>query len=337
MFTTTYGPYTLETYEYSDNLTDPEVLRRRGYITRDGKPVCYGLKKFFNWQEPQAANIDWSTATVLEKMDGTCIRFWNDGVWHCSTLGVVDAANAPAFSVEGKSYADLTSEALGMKWQKFAEMLPLGFTYVFELVHPQDAHVVDYKGNKALYFLCKRDMETELESDELDGEAANYVRFPKKYDFNSLEQMTAFFATLDEVIEGFVVHDKDFNRVKVKTEEYFALAHANPYGVITPLRFVKMMQAGIVDDFYAVATDEQTKTLHAYTDAFKRAIEYLDEACKNLHIELDGRAFYESCKGDDAILFGYKMTKYNHDNVTAYNFILKQARHKICNFILEFM
>src|SRR5689334_401284 len=56
-------------------------------------PVCIPFFKFFNVQEGHAADIDWSTATVTEKLDGSIIKLWNDaGAWHISTNGTIDAA-----------------------------------------------------------------------------------------------------------------------------------------------------------------------------------------------------------------------------------------------------
>lgn len=45
-------------------------------------------KKFFNFGEDCAATIDWNTAKVQEKIDGSLISlYWYDDSWHISSTG----------------------------------------------------------------------------------------------------------------------------------------------------------------------------------------------------------------------------------------------------------
>ncbi len=52
------------------------ALQSRGLILRKdtNQPVCVPFYKFFNFGEEQAHPIDWSTALVYEKVDGSLIK-----------------------------------------------------------------------------------------------------------------------------------------------------------------------------------------------------------------------------------------------------------------------
>ena len=63
----------------------PLVREARGIILERKPPyrvVCWPFEKFFNYGEDHAAQINWSTASVQEKIDGSLMKcyFW-DGEW----------------------------------------------------------------------------------------------------------------------------------------------------------------------------------------------------------------------------------------------------------------
>lgn len=72
------------------------MLECRGLIVDKAtlQPVCYPFNKFFNSVESHAAAIDWSTARVQQKVDGTLVNvfFWRDQ-WRFSTCGTLFAGD----------------------------------------------------------------------------------------------------------------------------------------------------------------------------------------------------------------------------------------------------
>ena len=62
------GPYMMFKYnQLTSDFTNPMVQEARGIIFRKGQwenPVCWAFNKFFNYGEPTAADIDWTTAFV---------------------------------------------------------------------------------------------------------------------------------------------------------------------------------------------------------------------------------------------------------------------------------
>lgn len=74
----------------------PLVQECRGIILddeRDWAVVAMPYAKFFNFNEPHAHTIDWSTATVCEKADGSLMTlYWYKDSWHVSSSGIPDAS-----------------------------------------------------------------------------------------------------------------------------------------------------------------------------------------------------------------------------------------------------
>ena len=75
------------------------VQEARGCIVNVDKfeYVCRPFDRFFNYGEDCAANIDWSTARIEEKRDGSIIKLWLNEVtetFQFSTNGMIDANDA---------------------------------------------------------------------------------------------------------------------------------------------------------------------------------------------------------------------------------------------------
>lgn len=77
-------------------MADPIVQECRGVIldeSDDWRVVSRSFSKFFNAEEVHAAPIDWSTAVVQEKLDGSlCVLYFHAGKWRVQTSGHPDAA-----------------------------------------------------------------------------------------------------------------------------------------------------------------------------------------------------------------------------------------------------
>ena len=113
------GPYVLLKYQQFISDMSYEICREaRGAIFRKNNgdlwsPISVAMYKFFNAAEPLAAKIDWSTAVVQEKVDGSLIKFgydWEEKHWLISTNGTIHAADAPAD--ENYNYGNLVCAAL---------------------------------------------------------------------------------------------------------------------------------------------------------------------------------------------------------------------------------
>lgn len=242
--------------DFSENI----VEECRGIIFRksDNKPVCVPFTKFYNFGETRASKIDWASAKVLEKLDGSIISLWYDNhKWHVSTNGTIDSSTAQlqVSIVDSETryridnYYDLFRLAfLKMKidYQEFKLNLNKDYTYIFELVSCYNRIVVPYKDTK-LYHIGSRNNYTLMEEDLDIG-----IEKPKKYNIHTLEDCLRVAEELPFSEEGYVVVDAHWNRVKIKSPAYVAAHHLKNNGVITYSRVLDMIKIGGDDDFISI-------------------------------------------------------------------------------------
>lgn len=218
------GDLAIFVYGYDCNFHDPVVQEARGiiinYVTRE--VVCWPFRKFGNFSESYADEIDWSSARVLEKVDGSIIKLWYDFArdgWQFSTNGTIRAENATLDSCVGVVFGDIIKRADNYGDIPFNN-LDRNKTYIFELVSPETKIVINY-GATSLYHIGTRSNLTGMESEENIG-----IKKPRSFPLGSLEECRKAAAELntgegDEVTdEGFVVVDGRWHRVKVKSADY---------------------------------------------------------------------------------------------------------------------
>lgn len=223
------GPLAIFSYNVECDFRDPIVQEARGIIIDYEKVevVCWPFRKFGNYTECYADPIDWNNAVVLEKVDGSIIKLWFNKIteaWQFSTNGMINADNATTDAFSNITYGAVIRQAVNYNDIRF-DKLDKDSTYIFELVSPQTRVVVKYD-EIALYHLGTRNNITGGERNEDIG-----IKKPKSYKINSLEDCIKAAVELnkgcesdDEIAnEGFVVVDKKWNRVKVKSPDYIMM------------------------------------------------------------------------------------------------------------------
>ena len=92
---------------------------------------------------------------------------------------------------------------------------------MFELVGPKTRVIVHYPKTK-LWFLGARDNLTMKEYDRVVFKKENNIPFdiPPTFDINNVEDLEKELSTWEGDREGVVICDKDFRRIKVKTDAY---------------------------------------------------------------------------------------------------------------------
>lgn len=184
--------------------------------------VAFPFTKFFNEGEGHAAPIDWSTAKVQEKLDGSLmIMYHYDGQWHIASSGTPDACG----QVNGLpiTFADLFWETWSAERYELPEHYE-NFTFMFELMTPYNRVVVPHKdASIALIGVRHRGTEDEKDVQAFIGLDWQTV---KEFPLNSLEAVCNSFEHFDGIDqEGYVVVDGSFNRVKIKHPGYVAIHH----------------------------------------------------------------------------------------------------------------
>ena len=184
--------------------------------------VSLAFMKFFNLGEPNASPIDWYSARVMEKLDGSLITLYPyRGSWHIATTGTPDG-KTPINDF------DITfSELFKSIYHYTLPPTDCGMCFFFELMSPYNRVVVEYKENKVV-LLGARNLQT---LEELTPREASLFLpgcpVVREFPFDNVD---AVFAALKDMNgleqEGFVVCDAMFRRVKIKAPSYITLHHA---------------------------------------------------------------------------------------------------------------
>ena len=241
-------------YATEADFSDPLVCEARGMIIDvvQLKVVCWPFDKFFNVQEQYAADIDWNSARVLEKIDGSMIKlFWYKDAWRFATSSTCDAKDAAIPGYNELTYADIIARDENVNEIPFEE-LNKDYTYIFELVSPLSQIVVRYEMT-ALFFLTARN---NLTGEELDTELLQFRR-PRSFALKSMNECLDAALALnkgDEIEdEGFVVVDEKHNRVKIKSPAYVAMHRLSTNKVFTVKRMAEFFCNG--EDLSKLAKD----------------------------------------------------------------------------------
>ena len=236
-------------YFLNPNFSLSIVQEARGIILDIAKMkvVCFPFSKFFNYNESFAHTINWETAKVQEKLDGSLIKFWFNEYtnnWHISTNKTIDARDASVN--ERISFYDLVTDAKNDAFNYFLESADKRATHMFELTSPINRIVIEYS-EPQLWYLGSRTNETGEEYFDPIG-----LLRPKFYSLNSMEECLSELSNgANGEIEGFVVVDNNFNRVKIKTEHYVKMARLRCNGNLTTKRILNIIQEGEKDEFLA--------------------------------------------------------------------------------------
>ncbi len=187
-------------------------------------PIALSFKKFHNIQEPIHDEIDWASAKVQEKIDGSKILcFFNKytNKWQLSTSGNLNAyeANVNDFGI---TFGSLFERALinnSLNKNDFELLLHENYCYTFELVSPESKIVVSYP-QPDLYFIGMRNINTFEEVSPNGYHYLHTIKKPKEYNLKTLDECLTATSKMDCNQEGFVVVDKDWNRIKIKSPAY---------------------------------------------------------------------------------------------------------------------
>lgn len=209
-----------------------EVCDARGLILEKDtwKVMSLAFRKFFNAGETEAAKIDWNSALILQKIDGSLIQLYYDWVideWCAGTSGMANG-EGNVNNKQNLSFADLF-------WSIFPEesetYLDKDFIYAFELTTPFNIVVTPHGESKVtLLTIRNRNTLEELRRETVRTCAIIFVLKVQHVQICSINatntgQLLKTFEGMPFIEEGYVVVDKDFNRIKVKNPAYVAVHH----------------------------------------------------------------------------------------------------------------
>ena len=230
-----------------EGLWDEITLMCRGLVTNSkGEIVARPFKKFFNMEEGK--HTPTSEFEVYEKMDGSLgiFFYYND---------------EPVFATRGSFTSDQAIKGREIlnkyNWKQGTYE---GYTYLFEIIYPENRIVVDYNGLEELVVLGVVETATgkECNYDEMASEGFVLV---KKYDgikdYSTLKSMIANDA------EGYVIRFSNGDRMKIKGEEYLRL-HKIMTNVSTTAVWEILSSGGDIDAILKDVPDEFYKKIKSY-------------------------------------------------------------------------
>jgi hypothetical protein len=318
----TYPNLVLFKYSMIDSpLEDPLVQECRGIIldeANDWAVVSYPYNKFFNHGEDKAHPIDWDTAKVFEKVDGSLMTlyFW-DGEWRVASSGSPDAG--------GEVYGtNLFFKGLFWKvWNDLGYELPSdneqGMCFMFELCSNYNKIVVQHPKPR-LVFHGARKLDTFQEMKPEGIAHAHQWEVVNSYPLQTLDEILA---TCDAIKphegEGYVICDANFNRIKVKTPQYVAISHLRDG--MGSRRMLEIVRVGEGEEVLAYFPefmsmhdeikeryDAYVQTIHDEWDKVKdMPVGVLDEDYRILQKDFAMKVKDVPCKG---ILFSLRGKKY---------------------------
>lgn len=333
------APYVMFKYhQINSDFSLKIVQEARGVIFNENNFKCVSRKfdKFFNFSEPNVSDIDWNSAVVEEKIDGSLIGIWyDDDEWHISTNGTIDAFKAQVGDTE-LTFGDLVNEAIGYSdMPYFLEGLDKNCTYMFELVSPMSKVTIYYPQTK-LYYLGQRNMSTMVESKNYTEHMREYgILCPKVYSLNNLNSCLEYVQTMSKDEEGFVIRDKNFNRMKLKSPEYLLASHMRNNGIITVKRVIEMIKHDMLDDFIAYCPEYRKFAEDVVEDIICTYIQLeIDWLLASVFAHLPRKEFAEHIKSRENQEFLW--IKYDHPKTVAQEYLMNKPTNKIKEMIEQY-
>ena len=226
-----------------------------------------------NFGEPNAARIDWTTAKVFEKLDGSlCSLYRYRDEWQVATTGTPDGAGQ--LNDTDTTFAALFWKTFGLLEYKLPA--PTDFdskrlVFIFELMTPLNRIVVRH-ARPRIALIGVRDLDAgELEPEPfaqaMGWEAA------QSFPLRCLEDCLSACNQLDPMqAEGYVVCDSAFRRVKIKSPRYVALAHLKE--LMSGRRLLEIARGNESGEFLAYFPE--------FADAFNRVNQEFASLCDEL-------------------------------------------------------
>ena len=300
--------------QLDSDFNEPMVRECRGLIFDEDslEPISVPFFKFGNYGESYCPEIDWQSAVILEKRDGSLIKVVNlGGDYLISTNGCIDAFKAMMpddVLCPYKSYGELFMKTMGDRLSLLSECK----TYMFELTSPYNRIVVPYDDIE-IALIGIRDNKSLQEELICDSELKDYFLLPKRYGFRTLEECIESAHSLPYSEEGYVVLDKHFNRVKIKSLEYVNVHHLRGEGAMSEKRVIDIIRQNEVAEYliyfpeYEELFDSYREKINDLYSAYKLMWVSFQVASKDFQSRKEIALFLQEAKDIYDMGFIFKM------------------------------
>ena len=200
----------------SKKFWDEYTLSCRGLvIDADGNIIARPFKKFKNYEEYEASEINWSEEfEVFEKMDGSLIIVF----YYEPRMKWLVASR-------GSFISEQCLEAQKMLTAHDFEKLNTSSTYLFEIIYPENRIVVDYGNRRELVLLTVIDTVSgnELSHETVADIYSKYFTVVKQLQLKTFAELRQMIKNGENNSEGVVVRFVSGLRMKMKYAEYCRL------------------------------------------------------------------------------------------------------------------
>lgn len=194
-----------------DSVWNEETMQCRGLIMDSkGNIKARPFKKFFNYEQhvgedSKISGLPVEDFEVFEKLDGSLgILYW--------------IGDNPVIATRGSFTSDQAVKGSQLL-NKYANVWNRDYTYLFEIIYPENRIVVDYGKKEELVLLAAINTFTGEEMDyvQIVSLYSSAVPVVKRYDYTDIEKIKSI---VEDNAEGFVIRFKSGVRTKLKFEEY---------------------------------------------------------------------------------------------------------------------
>lgn len=243
------------------------------------KVVSRSFDRFFNYGEEPDKKYDITEMTAYEKVDGSLIGLFytEDYGWLYRTRSMI----MPEGSVNGweLTWKELIEEAVD--WDKCQTELDKDFTYILEVVSPENRVVTRYEDKKA-YLLTMRLKDGGYY--DMDCHPVHHFNEPKRYTFDSFNKCAEAAKELRDLEEGYVLYNlASVPKVKIKNPAYVAAHHLLGEG-LNPKRMMELILINEQDEYLSIFPEDKDKFepyILAYKDLLNK-IEFTYSCVKSL-------------------------------------------------------
>ena len=187
-------------------------------IDADGNILARPFRKFKNLEEHDPSEIDMTQDyDIFEKMDGSLIIVF----YYEPKMKWIIASRGSFISEQALEAQKILTDF---------SYLDKEYTYLFEIIYPENRIVIDYGNRRELVLLTRIETKTGIEMyyEDLLAKYSKYFTVVKKYKIKNINNLNELKQLEENNKEGFVVRFFNGMRVKVKFAEYVRL-----HGILT--------------------------------------------------------------------------------------------------------
>jgi len=251
--------------QYEQKWDDITMMCRGLILDKEGNIIARPFKKFFNYEEhiQKGLTIPSEDFQVYEKYDGSLgILYFDDGKPKLATRGSFTSEQA----IRGTKI--LQKHFLHYPFRK-------DWTYLFEIIYPENRIVIDYKGKEELILLAVIETQTGKEVP-----LHNFNGFHIAYRYDGIKDLSKLKERQEENKEGYVIRFVSGLRVKLKFKEYVRL-----HRLVTKTNSKKIWEylkdKQPIDDLLDRVPDEFYKWVKDTIAKLENQYKYIEEEAKN--------------------------------------------------------